>query len=413
MGRIVVAGSENGSGTNPTTVAVVDASNPAAAIVVMLAPGIGASGARVAIDAGRMAVGATLNTTVKVFDVMTPASPKELGSVNSGLAGGIGAIAVRGTLVAAGEWVSDFGARVALIDASASAPMVVSTATTPFIGNTVPKGSLAALTSMAFLSDTLVVATSPTSGQICLIDFAHRASPVVTLKTTRFAGIGSADADADAQRIAAGDGTGELIVLYDAGAATELGAVNSGLGGIGSLSLAMPRGIAGSPNSPKVALIDFATFRATAFDAQLGGGASAVIKGTFIALGSITGPFGSSLGRIQFFDATQISSPLGHADVALAAISTIAIGQTIDVTASPDPIDFGIVATAAYADRTVTLTNSGSVVRRVTNVTVASATGGTVVVAPLALTLAARGGNQTSQFAVHRRIGGGRGRRDA
>ena len=153
--------------------------------------------------------------------------------------------------------------------------------------------------------------------------------------------------------------------------------------------------------------------RATAFDAQLGGGASAVIKGTFIALGSITGPFGSSLGRIQFFDATQISSPLGHADVALAAISTIAIGQTIDVTASPDPIDFGIVATAAYADRTVTLTNSGSVVRRVTNVTVASATGGTVVVAPLALTLAARGGNQNSQFAVHRRIGGGRGRRDA
>ena len=135
--------------------------------------------------------------------------------------------------------------------------------------------------------------------------------------------------------------------------------------------------------------------RATAFDAQLGG-PRAVIKGTFIALGSITGPFGSSLGRIQFFDATQISSPLGHADVALAAISTIAIGQTIDVTASPDPIDFGIVATAAYADRTVTLTNSGSVVRRVTNVTVASATGGTVVVAPLALTLAARGGNRDS-----------------
>ena len=65
MALIVVAGTENGSGSSPTTVAVVDASNPAAATVTMLqGPEIGSTGARVAIDNGLLAVGAVLTGTV-------------------------------------------------------------------------------------------------------------------------------------------------------------------------------------------------------------------------------------------------------------------------------------------------------------------------------------------------------------
>ncbi|MGZ4766080.1 MAG: hypothetical protein ACXV6M_10525 [Ilumatobacteraceae bacterium] len=90
MGRIVVAGSENGTGNNPTTVAVVDASNPAAPAVVMLQPNIGQTGAHVAVGGGRLAVGAALSGTVAMFDVTTPASPQPRGSVTTMLSGGIG-----------------------------------------------------------------------------------------------------------------------------------------------------------------------------------------------------------------------------------------------------------------------------------------------------------------------------------
>src|SRR5690349_1437853 len=163
MGRIVVAGSENGAGTNPTTVVVIDASNPAAATPKNLPPNLGATGAHVAVDGGRLAVGATLTGTVAMFDVTVPGTPVARGSVTTTLSGGIGAVAVRGTLVAAGEWTNSFGARVALLDASTNPPTVKGTATTTFIGNTVMAGSLAAIGSIAFLSNTLVVAASPTS----------------------------------------------------------------------------------------------------------------------------------------------------------------------------------------------------------------------------------------------------------
>src|SRR5215831_4034730 len=101
MGRIVVAGSENGTGTNPNTVAVIDASDPAVPGIVNLQPNIGQTGAHVAVGGGRLAVGAALTGTVAIFDVTKPASPLPKGSVTTTLSGGIGAVAVRGTRVVA------------------------------------------------------------------------------------------------------------------------------------------------------------------------------------------------------------------------------------------------------------------------------------------------------------------------
>ena len=384
MALIVVAGTENGTGSNPTTVAVVDASNAAAPTVKLLAPNIGDTGAHVAIGGGLLAAGAALSGMVGVFDVTTPTSPQSMGAVNSGLSGGVGAVAVRGTLVVAGEWTSNVGARVALLDASHNPPTVVSTATTHFTGNTTNVGdnpqSLAAINSVAFLSDRLVLATSPAGNQLCLIDFTNRVSPTLTYKNTNFAGIGAADGDADAQRIVAADGFGGQFQLYDATGATIGSPQNTVLGGVNSISLSVPLAVGGSYNNSQADLVDFSIPNATAFQAQVAGGATAAMHGSFIALGSVLGPFGSSLGRIQFFDASNLSTPLGHADVDLASVSTVSIGQTVDVTASPSSVDFGVVAVAGVTMQTITVKNTGSIVRQVSAIAVTAQTGGAFVV---------------------------------
>lgn len=398
MARIVVAGSENGTGNNPTTVAVVDASNPAAPTVVMLQPNIGQTGAHVAVGGARLAVGAALSGTVAMFDLTTPASPQPRGSVTTMLSGGVGAVAVRGTLVVAGEWTSLSGARVALLDASTNPPTVKGTATTHFTGNTVMAGSLAAIGSVAFLSDTLVMAASPAGSQICLIDFTTPGSPQLTYKNTIFVGIGSADADAGAQRIVAADGSGGQVQIYDA-SATKIGTpLNTTLAGINSIGLSAPLAAVGSANGPQATLVDFSVPSSTSFQAQLSGsGATAAIDGTFIALGSLLGPFGTSLGRLQFFDSTALGAPLGHADVNLASISTLSIGETMDLSVSPSMLDFGVVAAGGTKTLPITVTNSGSVSRQVTALGVSGATGGTFAVTGTTppLTVALNGGTKT------------------
>ncbi|OAF05845.1 hypothetical protein AYJ54_02895 [Bradyrhizobium centrolobii] len=409
MARIVVAGTENASVMDPTTVAVVDASDPANPSVQMLAPHIGQTGARVDVDGGLLAVGAELpgvtGAAVALFDVTKPSAPTSKGNVTTPLTGGIGALAVHGKLVAVGELSSPSGGRVALIDASGATPSVVSEATTPLIGVTIQKDDmlmgLGAVTSVAFLSDTLVIAAGPTSGQIILIDFSNRASPVVTPINTTFASIGSADADSNAQRIVAGDGFGSQFGLFDSGASVLSTQTATLLAGITSVSVSMPLAIAGSTNTEDVALIDFSAPNVTQFFAGLtGGGATAKIKGKFIALGSLAGPFGPSLGRLQFFDAASTAMPLGHADVNLASISTVGIAETVDVTASSSLLDFGSVVVLATAARSVTFKNTGSIARRLTAAAIIGRTGsGTfVIAAPSAfttITLAANGGSAT------------------
>ncbi|MGZ4766081.1 MAG: hypothetical protein ACXV6M_10530, partial [Ilumatobacteraceae bacterium] len=248
---------------------------------------------------------------------------------------------------------------MALLDASTNPPTVKGTATTHFTGNTVMAGSLAAIGSVAFLSDTLVMAASPAGSQICLIDFTAPASPQLTYKSTVFVGIGSADADAGAQRIVAADGSGGQVQLYDA-SATKIGTpLNTTLSGINSIGLSAPLAAAGSAITSQAALVDFSVPSATTFQAQLSGGATAAIDGTFIALGSLLGPFGASLGRVQFFDSTALGAPLGHADVNLASISTVSIGETVDLSVSPTMLDFGVVAAGGTKTLPITVTNSG------------------------------------------------------
>ena len=104
--------------------------------------------------------------------------------------------------------------------------------------------------------------------------------------------------------------------------------------------------------------------------------------------------------RIQFFDANATGAPLGHADVDLASISTIGIGQTTDVTASPSPLDVGTVGAGLTVTATVIVKNSGSIARHVTAAAVTAASGsGTFAIVPptppIPMSLAANGGTQT------------------
>src|ERR1700739_637833 len=182
MPRVIVAGSEI-----DTRFAVIDFTNPALPSVVLPNPGFG-GGCRGYIDETTVGVGSVLSGAVTVYDVMAPSAPVQGGTINTMLAG-IGAIAVMGTLVAVGEWVNSFAARVKLIDFSnPMLPVILGTAVTPFTNITIPADPndpnsqpqpSAAIASIAFVSGMVVVAAGPSGAQIAQVDFTNPALPVV------------------------------------------------------------------------------------------------------------------------------------------------------------------------------------------------------------------------------------------
>ena len=131
MSRIVVAGSEN-----DTVFSIIDFTTATSPSVITPDPGF-ASGCRVDIDANTVAVGSVLTGTVVTYDVSVPSAPVKGTPIITTLAG-IGAIAINGTMVAVGEWVNSFKARVILINFSnPQVPVIVGTAQTTLVNATI------------------------------------------------------------------------------------------------------------------------------------------------------------------------------------------------------------------------------------------------------------------------------------
>src|ERR1700674_522393 len=242
MPRVVVAGSEN-----DTSFAVIDFTSPGSPSVVAINPGFGA-GCRVAIDGSSAVAGSVLTGDVRMVDVTNPAAPVLQDNINTMLAG-VGALAVRGSRVAVGEFVNSFQARVKLIDFSTpTAPVILGSAPTPLVSVTVGMDGSAAISSVAFLNDNVVLVAGPSDAIVVQIDFTIPTSPVVTTFNPVLSGGLSIDVDADANRLAVGDNNATTLKLFDATTKALLGTANTTLGGVDSVALKNPRVLAGGPN---------------------------------------------------------------------------------------------------------------------------------------------------------------------
>jgi hypothetical protein len=220
MVRVVVAGSD----ADPFF-AVVDFSDPANPVVTRVAPDpqfpFGAC--RVAIDGAHVIVGDSQGGDLRLLDVSDPAHPATLGFLRTDLAG-VAAVNIKGARVVAGELFGASTVRVILVDISApGTPAIIGTAIVPFAsgaGSGPPNPSpgppaAAAISSVAFLSDTVVAVSGPNQLQVTLVDFADPARPQVTnFSRTNLAGPPAIDAKNG--RFAAGDGNGSKVNLFDA-----------------------------------------------------------------------------------------------------------------------------------------------------------------------------------------------------
>lgn len=350
MPKVVVAGSENSF-----TFAVIDFTTPGSPAVKQVNPGW-SGGCRVAIDGQYVAAGNLLGGEVRLIDVSNPALPVLKGTINTQLSG-IGAIAIRGTRVAVGEWVGQ-GNRIKLIDFSnPNSPQLMGTATT----------IMAMFRSISFLGNNAVVAAGQNDFSFVKVDFTNPANPVVTLKNPGF-GAPTVDADSSTNRIVAGDRHGAHVKLYDA-ALSLLETVNlSGASTVPSIefiSLSGSLALAGSANGFYVARIDFSSSppAVQVFNALTGGGNPTAIDGSLGVCGAYVGT-----QDVNLFDlAPAIPSKLGTANAGIASISTLGISSfavqppsspTISVTSAS--LTFGGVKVNATAQQTFQIKNTGN-----------------------------------------------------
>jgi Abnormal spindle-like microcephaly-assoc'd, ASPM-SPD-2-Hydin/von Willebrand factor type A domain len=357
MPRVILAGSEN-----DTRFAVIDFTNPNAPTVVQVNPGFGA-GCRVNIDSSSAAMGSVLTGDVRLVDVTNPAAPVLLGNINTMLAG-IGAIAIRGTRVAVGEFVNTFQARVKLIDFSnAMSPTIRGTAQTPL--TSVNTGdTLAAIASIAFLNDNVVYVSGPASPQAYKVDFTNPSSPVVTMFNPVLPGGVALDVDASAGRLAAGDTNGSLVKLFDANTQGIINSGNTMLGGVGSVSLKNPLVLAAGPNDINSVRLDFSGApTVSSFNPGLGGGSTTAIEGTIGACGAILDT------RVALID-LSVTPPtvLGTANANIASISTLAISTFMPpkVTVTPAAVTFGAVKVGTTKVLSLVIKNTGTQTLQVT-----------------------------------------------
>ena len=329
MPRVAVAGSDNSF-----SFAVIDFSNPASPVVTSVNPGFGGS-CRVTLDGPRCFVGNGLGGEVRLVDVTNPAAPVQRGTVSTALSG-IGALAVQGSLVAVGEWVNNFQARVALLDFSnPAAPTVLKVVPTPLTSLPTPSGqdnpNPPAITSIAFTGTGHVVAAGSSDPEIVKIDFSNLANPAVT---TFLSGFSAVAMDADTARVVAGDQTGAQVKLFDAATNAVLaGPAGTTLGGVTSLALAFPLALAGSVNDLRAVRVAFSGGSATmtAFTPAPGGGFTTAVEGTGTigACGTISG-----LNVVLVDLAPATPAVLGVANSGLASIGTLAL-KTFTVAAGP------------------------------------------------------------------------------
>jgi hypothetical protein len=353
MPRVVLAGSEI-----DTHFAVIDFTIAAAPSVSLVDPGFGA-GCRVALSNNVAVIGSVLSGSVRMADVTNPAATVLQGTINTMLSG-IGSLAIRGSLVAVGEWVNSFQARVKLLDFSnPMVPVVLGAAPTPLTSNTDSMGnSLAAIGSIAFLNDNVVFVSGPAGLQIYKVDFTNPAAPVVTLFLPTLSGGVSLDLDSGANRLVAGDNNSTILKLFNASTLALVAQANTTLGGVISVALNFPLVLAGSPNDTIAVRVDFSGPPVvTSFNPMLTGGSTTAIENTTGACGDI---LGSNVKLINLTGATP--TILGTANAVIASISTLAMSNFTPptLTLSPTMLLFNKVRVGTTAMLPLTISNMGT-----------------------------------------------------
>jgi Abnormal spindle-like microcephaly-assoc'd, ASPM-SPD-2-Hydin/Bacterial Ig-like domain (group 2) len=360
MSRVVVAGSDNS-----ISFAIIDFTDPANPTESMVNPGFGA-GCRVVLKVDRCFAGSALTGLVREIDVTDPANPVPRGTINTQLAG-IGSLAVQGNLVAVGEWVNSYKARVVLLDfTNPDSPVQTAIAATPL--SSAPgdptNPNPPAISAVVFTGPRLVVVAGPANPEIVKIDFTNAAAPVVTSFLSGFNGV---TMDADTSYICAGDSTGFQVELLDANSGTRVaGPTGTTIGGISSLGLAFPIALLGSTNAFQAARVTFtgSSGSVTLFTPSPSGGFTTGIDETLGVCGEING---SAVTLVDLSPATP--SVLGNKNSSLPSIGTIAI-QSFAPTATwtPANLDFGAVAVGTTDTKTLTIANSGTIVLTVTGI---------------------------------------------
>lgn len=367
MKTVVVAGSENSF-----SFAVIDFTNAANPTITQVDPQF-PGGSRVNIAGSNAVAGSVLSGKVRMVDVSNPAAPVALGTVDTQL-GGIGAIAIRGNRVAVGEWQNLFQARVTLIDSSAPAnPVVLATAATPFASTPSPdpmNPGPAAITSIAFANDNVVVAASASDFEIVFVDFSNLGNPAVSTFNPVIAGPPQIDDDANAGQLVGGDSTSGIVKLFNSNTKALVQNLNTMAASVNSIALSGSRALVGSQNQFPAVLIKFGNNPPfVSFDPGLNGGGQTAINGTLGACADVG-------GKVKLFDVTpnppNAPTLLGTANWN-AAVSTLAISQFTPpagpaVVLSAASLVFGSVLVNSSRQMILTIQNTGGATLNVTNI---------------------------------------------
>ncbi len=371
MTRVVVAGSQLSS-----KFAVIDFTNPNNPTVVKTDAGW-QGGAQVTLDGSNLFVGNLLTGEVQLYDVSNPATPTPMGSITTTL-NGIGAIAAKGNLVTVGEWQSLSGALVDLIDFSTpSNPNIIGQAITPITTTPTTSGTNpnpGAITSIAFLSNNVVVAAGNGHYNVVVVDFTNPNSPAVNEFNPYLQGAGpQIDADSKANQIVAGDsGQSGIIELFDGTSPyNKIGTANTSLTAITSIALSQGLTIAGSSfDLGQAVLVDFTQNPATKtpITTIFGGASTVAIDGTTGACGDVNG------STVQLFDLTQSPpAPLGSIDSQVQSIGTLytksftaPVPQTPKISVSPTALAFGNVRVGSPSQLVLKIQNTGNAQLKVT-----------------------------------------------
>jgi WD40 repeat protein len=361
--RIVVAGSEN-----RTSLAYIDFTNPSVPILTYIDPGFNA-GVRVALGTATIAAGSVLSGEVRLID-LTNGVKTLRGAINTGLSG-IGAIASRGSLVAVGESVNSFKARVSLIDYSRpDSPVLLSSAQTPLISSsTAPDKPLTAISSLTFLSDQKVIASGQGDFRAIVIDFSNPASPAVSTFFPRTGNPPVIDADSAHGLIVAGDSGGRLVKVFSELTLTEIGEIATSQPSVNSVALSSAGfALASSSYSFTVDKMDLTGLTATSFSPGLSGGLVTAADDIVGVCGEING------SRVALLDLSGVPRVVSVMDSGLASISTLATGTLTVSSGSPlphvafTPLEIVFPMTRLTSTASLSIQNTGGSVLNIQNI---------------------------------------------
>jgi hypothetical protein len=295
--NVVLAGSSNSG-----SVAVIDVTIPDSPSLVHLDVGLG-GGCTVDFDFNVAIVGASEGSGVRAIEVAVPSSPI-LGPVcDTGLSG-IGAVAIGVDVAAAVEQDGLKVVQVALGDGT-----IIATATAQVGGGT----------SAAWVTEALL-AVSGNDPHIAVIDFGAN-PPSVTYFA---AGVNNTPIlAADTGFIAVGDTGGPVAKLFDQSGKLVSTVENGSPDGTYSVGLSGRLGVYGTTNDTSAYLVDFNASKSTAFNADVGGGATVNCNGNLAVCGAVNAETITVFGLSSSPPALTGSVASGVPSVGSIAIGTV------------------------------------------------------------------------------------------